>query len=52
MGTLGAKGRHVYEVWEVYGDPHGPWVVGGRLYRVWEVVGTLNGRLYGLSDFW
>ena len=35
---MGAIGGHLYEVWEVYGDPMG--VIGGLLYEVWEVYGV------------
>ena len=37
VGTLGVIGGHLYEVWEVYGDPMG--VIGGHMYEVWERYG-------------
>ena len=38
---MGVIGGHLYEVWEVYGDPMG--VIGCRLYKVWEVFGDPMG---------
>ena len=33
----GGIGGHLYEVWEVYGDPRG--VIGGRIYEILKVYG-------------